>query len=155
VISVKSTLQTQTCFSKSISLLSPHSVQALSLVDPAGEVGVFVSQSVHGVLPSVFLYLPSGHFKQLPAAPENPMLHRQAFFSLFGVEPVAHGVQAPALKDPINEIESVLQLVHTAFPGAVLYVPAAHCKQLPDSKVCPMLHTQAVFVVSGAEFTRH
>jgi len=99
--------------------------------------------------------VPPGHAEQLPGVPLYPMLHKQAVFATFGAEFAAHRVQSPVTTDPAGEIESVPQLVHTTFPGAGLYVPAAHCKQLSDSKVYPMLHKQTVLVVSGADFTAH
>ena len=147
-------LHKQTVFKVFGAEFTAHWVQADTTVDPTNEIK-FALQSIHIALPGAFLYVPPGHAEQLAAFPVYPMLHKQAVFAVSGVEFTGHRVQAAAAVDPTGEIESALQPVHAAFPGTCLYLPGAHCKQVANSKVYPILHRQAIFVVSGAEFTAH
>ena len=104
-----------------MTLFSPHDVQAPTLVDPAGETGVSVLQSLHEVLPRVFLYVPAGHIEHLSAFQVYPVLHKQLVLVMSGAEFDAHNVQSPSPVDPIGEIElPVPQILHKALPSAAL-----------------------------------
>jgi len=117
--SVNKGSQSQPVFPRFVTLFTPHDVQELALVEPAGEIGVFRSQSTHKVLPTVLLYVPPGHTKQLPAVPVDPLaqsasqvpetsvnksLQTQPAFPKSTTLFSPHNVQALALVDPAGEI---------------------------------------------------
>jgi len=154
--SVNKSLQTQPAFPRSTTLFSPHNVQPLALVGPAGEIGVFVSQLLHPALPCAGLYVPAGHIEQLAAGPVYPMLHKHSVFGVLGAEFTTHNVQALTSVDPRGEIEfPVPQILHAVLPCVFLYVPLGHSEQLPVVEVYPMSHKHSVFASFGLEFCAH
>jgi len=170
-ISVNEASQSQPVFPIFATLFGPHDVQELALMVPVGEIGVFWPQFIHNVLPTVSLYVPPAHFKQLPAVPVKPLAQSASHVPEMSVNksiqtqpafprPMTlfspHNVQALALVDPASEIGVLVsQPLHTALPCAALYVPAGHMEQLAAGPVYPMLHKHSVFSISGAEFTTH
>jgi len=87
-------------------------------------------QSVHAASPVTILNLPAAHCKHVPSwpGPVDPVLHVQA-------------VEAVLSR---GELEFAGQASQLADPGSALYVPGAHCEQVPPAgPVNPALHVQA------------
>jgi len=133
--------------------LASSNMQSLALVEPADEFGVLTLHGIHNALPVASLNEPAAHSEQLPAVPVYPLAqsvrqvpetsvnalaHLQAFLAWSGTLFSAHNMQAPALVDPIGEIElPVLQILHEALPVVALYFAAAQREQLPAVPVYP------------------
>lgn len=106
------------------------------------------TQSVHGWLPIVVLYLPATHavhtpWSVLPGGQLNT--HASNTELPAGETPVApHGMQALAFALPtVVEKVPAAQSVQATLPPLVLYFPATHAEHVPPfAPVNPALHVQ-------------
>ncbi len=108
------------------------------------------AQLVHPTLPLVSLYVPAPHGEHgPPSGPEYPALHVHAKdeeliageLEFRGHTPQLDAAEAPTVLECVPDP----QLVHSALPLAILYVPATHAEHVPPfGPEYPALQAHAV-----------
>jgi len=88
------------------------------------------------MLPVLILYFPATHSAHVPpSSPCVPALHIQALASLLAAGAfvfTGHPTQVFVTAATMAEYWPATQLVHIAFPGAILYLPYTHAAHVPQ-----------------------